>query len=227
MNVGRFVSSLLIALCVLAGCVPVPLPSESVAAPMRSKDVAALLIAQRVARPPVSGAAADPAWAQPLSVPLTWGSHGAEHALDVELAALYTADTLFLLARWPEEAPHGPADATYTKLTVHWRIPAVAGQPPPACDVACHTAHVTGSGDLAYINAETIPQGSDAGLPAAGGWRDGVWTIAWSRPLRNGNAYDLQFDDLGRGYGFFVKVFQGDADRPDPVSALHELRFAP
>ena len=84
----------------------------------------------------------------------------------------------------------------------------LAGQPPPACEVACHTAHVTGNGDLAYIHAETIPPGGAPALPASGGWHDGVWAISWSRPLRNSNPYDLQFDDLDRGYGFFVKVFQ-------------------
>lgn len=215
-----------VVLCLLAGCVPVP--SQPAGQPGGAPPAVAPLIAQRVAQPPISGAALDPAWAQPqpLRAALTWGSHGSEHALDVELRALYTTDTLFLLARWPGDAPGGPADATYARLTWHWRIPVMADQPPPACAVACHTAHVTGSGDLAYIHAETIPPGGAPALPATGGWHDGMWTISWSRPLRNSNAYDLQFDDLGHGYGFFVKVFQEDPARPDPVSALHELRFA-
>jgi len=216
----------LVGLFLLAGCVPVP--PQVAGQPGGASAADAPLVAQRVSVAPISGVALDPAWAQaqPLVAALTWGSHGSAHALDVELRALHTADTLFLQARWPGDAPAGPADATYTRLTWHWRIPAVAGQPPPACEVACHTAHVTGNGDLAYIHAETIPPGAAPALPATGGWHDGVWTISWSRPLRNGNAYDLQFDDLGRGYGFFVKVFQDDPARPDPVSALRELRFA-
>lgn len=213
-------AALLAALCWLAGCVAVPLEGWPAAT--------APLIAQRVRVAPAGGAALDPAWmqAQPLRVPLTWGSHGIRHAFDMELRALYTADTLFLQARWPGDAPDGPADATFARLTWHWRIPAVANRPAPACEVACHTAHVTGHGDLAYIHTETIPPGGAPALPATGGWRDGSWTISWRRPLRNGNPYDLQFDDLSRDYGFFVKVFQEDSTRPDPASALHELRFA-
>ena len=175
----------------------------------------------------------DPAWeqAEPLRVPLAWGSHGTEHALEVELSALYTDDTLHLRARWPGAppiaAPAGAAETTANRLTVHWRIPQTPGAPPPACDVACHTAHTDGAGRLAYVHTETIPPGGNPALAAAGGWQDGVWTLVWSRPLVSRNPYDLQLTDPAQSYPFFVKVFLDEAGRPDAVSKLHELVFGP
>jgi hypothetical protein len=185
------------------------------------------LVARRTDAGPIVDGRVDAAWAGavPLRGSLTWGIRGTEHALDIELRALYTPETLYFLAQWPEATPSGPADATANKLTVHWQIETPAGSPPPACDVVCHSAFADGQRRLAYILAETIPPGSDEALPAAGGWRDGVWTLEWSRPLVSDNPYDLQFTDLSRSYSFFVKVFEGVEGRPDPVSAPYVLVF--
>ena len=191
------------------------------------------LVAQRVAAGADPLNAFDPAWerAEPLVAPLAWGSHGAEHTLDVELSALYTDDTLYLQARWPGAppiaAPAGAAETTANRLTVHWRISQAPGAPPPACDVACHTAHTDGAGRLAYVHTETIPPGGNPALAAAGGWQDGIWTLVWSRPLVSRNPYDLQLTDPAQSYPFFVKVFLDEAGRPDAVSKLHELVFGP
>ena len=71
----------------------------------------------------------------------------------------------------------------------------------------------------------TIPQGAHDALPAAGRWHDGEWIIEWSRPLQSGNLYDLQLTDLSVTYPFRVKVFEGRAGQPDPISEVVELGF--
>jgi hypothetical protein len=151
---------------------------------------------------------------------------GAEHALDIELRSLHTEQALYLLAQWSGKAPEGPENTVSNVFTLHWRLPESAAQGLD-CSVACHTAFVDGRGALAYANAETIPQGGSAALEAAGGWGDGLWTIEWSRPLINGNPYDLQFDDREGTYSFFVKVFERIEGRPDPTSGRHLLVFEP
>ena len=180
------------------------------------------LQAMRVSQAPQIDGEPEPAWesAPPLDVPLTWGMGSGEPAFSVELRALYDADRLYLLARWPDAAPDSrPAD--FNKLTVHWRIEAGAIH----CAVACHTAYVTEDLAVRSLNSETIPQGGGEVLPAAGGWNDGEWIVEWSRPLKMANAYDLQFVDLHTAYPFLVKVFESIPERPDPVSAMAELVF--
>ena len=112
------------------------------------------------------------------------------------------------------------------KFTLHWRIPDPAAQHLD-CAIACHTAFADGSGRFAYANAETIPQGGSGALPVAGKWDGQIWTLEWSRPLLNGNPFDLQFADLDQAYTFFVKVFERVEGHPDPVSARHLLVFQP
>jgi hypothetical protein len=159
-------------------------------------------------------------------VPLTWGADGTEHALDVELRAVHDEQKLYLLARWPGERPAGDDNTVYNQLTVHWRIP----EPEATrldCSVACHTVFVDGQGRVAYANAETIPHGGSETLQVAGGWKDGQWTLEWSRPLVNGNPFDLQLEDRDRAYTFMVKIFARIEGRPDPVSRPHQLVFVP
>jgi hypothetical protein len=187
------------------------------------------LVVRQATTAPIVDGRADASWAGalPLRIPLIWGIRGTRHALDVELRALRTSQAIYFLARWHDVVPPGPADATANRFTLHWSIDTPAGSPPPACDVACHTAYSDGAGRLAYMHAETIPPGSAEALPAAGGWNDGVWTLEWGRALVNNNPYDLQFTDLSRGYPFFLKVFERVEGRPDPVSATYRLVFGP
>ena len=171
----------------------------------------------------------DTVWAsaRPARILLAAESHGSDpqDVRDIELRAVHTADTLYFLARWHGEFPSDTADTTFNQLTIHWTIPAVAGSPSPACAVACHTVYVDGRGQVAYMNSETIPQGGQDALSVAGGWAEGVWSVAWSRPLVSANAYDLQFDDLSTTYLFFIKVFTRVDDQPDPVSEPYALVF--
>jgi hypothetical protein len=245
-------------LLLLVACIPPPAPApERSSAAARAGDSGLRgavdaahhrLVARRTVRAPDPADEFDPVWeeAEPLRIPLTRGSHGAEPALaepalaepalaepalEVELAALRTADSLYLRARWPG-APAFAARSqstpnTENRLTVHWSIPQKPGLPPPACDVACHTAHTDQAGRLAYLHTETIPPGGNPAARAAGGWQDGAWTLVWSRPLASANPYDLQLTEPGRPYRFFVKVFLEEEGRPDAVSQVQEMVLEP
>ena len=223
---------------VLACCTtkaPQPSPATSTAvsvfSPTRevpSADTAGRLVSQRVASPPVIDGQVDALWAtaQPLRLTLTWGMGGAERALDADLRALHTEDTIYLLAQWPGGSLPGEEDTVFNKLTLHWRIPEPLAQGLD-CSVVCHTAFANGHGRFVYVNAETIPQGSSETLPAAGAEEAGTWTLEWGRPLINHNPFDLQFADLDRAYPFLIKVFERVEGRPDPVSQPHLLVFQP
>lgn len=215
--------ALLALALILVGCAPAAAPPAQEAV---RKDAPARLVSRWTDAPPEIDGLVDEVWetAAPLRLPLTWGMEGTEHALDAELRSLHTANSLYLLAQWPDQAPDGDEQVASNVLTVHWRIPDPAAQRLD-CTVACHTAFAGGMGRLAYANAETIPQGGAGTLDAAGGWEDGLWTIEWRRPLINSNPYDLQFDDLEREYSFLVKVFKRIEGRPDPISTRHRLVF--
>lgn len=52
------------------------------------------------------------------------------------------------------------------------------------------------------------PFEGDAGDIAAGmAWKDGFWTVEMARKLTTGSQYDVQFDDLSKGYLFGVAAF--------------------
>jgi hypothetical protein len=184
------------------------------------------LVARSAGSPPVVDGAVDDAWAaaEPLHASLTWGMDGTEHAVDMELRALYGDESVYFLARWTGEPPSGEEDTVSNKFTLHWRIPEPAAMRLD-CEVACHTAHADGQGRFVYANAETIPPGGSETLAAAGRWVAGSWTLEWSRPLVSNNPFDLQFSDLEASYTFMVKVFERIEGRPDPVSGRYMLVF--
>jgi hypothetical protein len=191
------------------------------------------LLSRPVQTPPAIDGQVEAIWeaAEPFSVPLTWGAEGTAHALDVELRALHDEQQLYLLAQWPGAPPDGEQETVYNQFTLHWRIP----EPDAArldCNVACHTVFADGRGRVAYANTETIPVGRGETLQIAGGWQAGgpqagTWTLEWSRPLVNGNPFDLQLDDQDRAYVFRVKIFARAEGKPDPISKPHRLVFAP
>jgi hypothetical protein len=170
--------------------------------------------------------------ARPLTALLHYGLHGDEPAGAIELRSLHDDEQVYFLARWPATTPGGEPDAWRNLLTVHWRLVdpgavsgAATGSEGLACTVGCHTATVDGHGRLVGIRAETIPPGLEEDLPAGGGWAAGTWTLEWSRPRVSDNPYDQNLVDPARSYRFFVKLFLGLDNQPDPTSGVHELRL--
>lgn len=186
------------------------------------------LISRRAAQAPVVDGQEDCIWscAVPVAIPLTWGRHGQDYALDVKLRSLYTEQAVYFLAEWLGEPPDPEQPVVSNRLTLHYDIPEPEfGAADRMCLVACHTAFTDNVGHLVYFSAETIPPGRTDPLSAAGGWNDGVWKLEWSRELLVDNRFDLQFQDLDRTYPFFVKLFAWQEGRPDPASADCSLVF--
>lgn len=239
MGLSRLLAILALVLLSAGGCVALPpAPGATEVAPQvgdepltpNSAPAGRLEVRGSTVAPRLDGQM-DAVWAtaQPLRIPLTRDPHASDlqDMRDVELRAVRTAEMLYFLARWHGGPPPDAADTTFNQLTIHWTIPTAAGSPAPACAVACHTAYVDGRGRVAYMNSETIPQGGQDSLTAAGGWAEGEWAVTWSRPLVSGNAYDLQFADLGATYLFFVKIFERGDGEVDTVSKPYALVFVP
>lgn len=71
------------------------------------------------------------------------------------------------------------------------------------------------------------PKQGDAGDIAAGmAWKDGVWTVEMSRKLVTGSPYDVQFDDMGKGYLFGVSVFDNAQVRHAYIKKAITMVFA-
>ena len=182
------------------------------------------LVAYLVDQPPDIDGLVEPMWESvpAVAVPLTPEGQDTQQPLVVTVHAAYDSERLYLLARWPEAQPATTAGAA-NKLTIHWSVVPDFIH----CSAACHTAYVDAQRRVQNLQAETIPQGGDEPLPAAGGWENGEWIVEWSRPLRSGNPYDLQMVDLHLDYPFQVKVFEHKMNQPDPMSGVLLLRFAP
>jgi hypothetical protein len=183
---------------------------------------------------PVMDGIVEAAWEQApaLHAPLHYGLHGDEPAGVVELRSLHDDSNVYFLARWPAETHGGEPNVWRNLATIHWRLVAsgeVSGESTAsdglACTVGCHTVTASGQGQLAGIRAETIPPGLEDDLPSGGGWSAGEWLLEWSRPRVSASPYDQSLTDPAQGYRFFVKLFLGLDDRPDPVSNVHELRL--
>jgi hypothetical protein len=169
-----------------------------------------------------------------LEAALHYGLHGNKEHGTVELFSLHDTERVYFAARWPATTPGGEPDTWRNLLTVHWRLVdqgmvsgASTGSEGLACTVGCHTVTVDDQGQLVGIRPETIPPGPSEDLPAGGGWSEGEWQLEWSRPRVSDSPYDQDLIDPAATYRFFVKLFLGLDDRPDPVSDLHELRFVP
>lgn len=184
--------------------------------------------------PPKMDGSVEATWheAQVLTTTLHYGLHGDEPAGMVELRSLHDDEWVYFLARWPSETHGDEPDVWRNLFTVHWRLvdPGLVsgestGSEGLACTVACHTVTADGQGHVIGIRSETIPPGLDDDLPAGGGWSAGMWTLEWSRPRTSTSPYDQHMTDPALDYRFFVKLFLGLEDRPDPVSDVHELRF--
>lgn len=183
----------------------------------------------------VMDGAVEAAWDQapPLTASLHYGLHGDEPAGVVELRSLQDDERVYFLLRWPTVTAGGEPGVWRNLLTVHWRLVdsgQVSGESTGseglACTVGCHTATADGEGHLVGIRSETIPPGLGDDLSAAGGWSEGEWLLEWSRPKISSSPYDQNLVDAEQSYRFFIKLFLGLEDRPDPTSHVHELRLS-
>ncbi len=52
--------------------------------------------------------------------------------------------------------------------------------------------------------------GDRADIPGKGIWKDGKWTLEWSRKLTTGSEYDVDFSDLNKVYSFGVATFNNE-----------------
>lgn len=59
-----------------------------------------------------------------------------------------------------------------------------------------------------------------------GVWKDGVWTLEIGRKLVTGSRFDVQFDDVSKGYFFGVAAFDNAQVRHAFQAGVNELRFA-
>ncbi len=62
--------------------------------------------------------------------------------------------------------------------------------------------------------------GDRGDISAKAAWSKGVWTLEFSRKLKTGGQYDVQFDDLSKQYAFGVAVF-------DNAQVRHAFAVAP
>jgi hypothetical protein len=59
-----------------------------------------------------------------------------------------------------------------------------------------------------------------------GVWANGMWTLEIARKLVTGSQYDVQFNDLAKGYFFGVAAFDNAQVRHAFQAGVNELRFA-
>jgi hypothetical protein len=71
------------------------------------------------------------------------------------------------------------------------------------------------------------PFAGDRGdINARASWSNGVWTLEFSRKLKTGSQYDVQFDDLSKPYAFGVAVFDNAQVRHAFTPGPAKLVFA-
>ncbi len=68
--------------------------------------------------------------------------------------------------------------------------------------------------------------GDRGDISAKSSWSNGVWTLEFSRKLKTGGQYDVQFDDLSKSYAFGVAVFDDAQVRHAFATRPNQLRFA-
>jgi hypothetical protein len=149
--------------------------------------------------------------ASPLYLPFHVGSHGPRAMAIVELRALYDETRIVFWARW-----RGTATAQLNeRFALIWHKDDLPGQRGRDCATACHVARSSSQGEIQAITPSFVPAGREEPMPTQASWRDGVWTLTWSRPLKSPEARDIQFVDLRQRYRVRAKVFLELDHKPD------------
>jgi hypothetical protein len=68
--------------------------------------------------------------------------------------------------------------------------------------------------------------GDRGDISAKSSWSNGVWSLEFSRKLKTGGQYDVQFDDLSKTYAFGVAVFDNAQVRHAFATRPNQLGFA-
>ncbi len=165
----------------------------------------------------------DARWdeATPLYLPLHAGSHGPLTDEEVELRALYDETTVAFRVRWPEATP-APIMERFALIWHKDDLPAQRGED---CGTACHLARSGDDGGIRAVIPSFVPAGREEPLPSQAVWRDGTWTLTWSRPLRSPEVRDIQFVDLSQRYRVRAKVFLDLNHKPDLLTEDTYLIF--
>jgi hypothetical protein len=67
--------------------------------------------------------------------------------------------------------------------------------------------------------------GERGNISAKGAWKDGVWTLVYSRKLTTGSQFDVQFGDPKKEYAFGVAVFDNAQVRHAYTPGVLKLKF--
>ena len=67
--------------------------------------------------------------------------------------------------------------------------------------------------------------GDRGDISARANWNNGMWTLEFSRKLKTGGQYDVQFDDLSKQYAFGVAVFDNAQVRHAFATQPNKLVF--
>ncbi|UCD35530.1 MAG: hypothetical protein JSU90_01485, partial [Nitrospiraceae bacterium] len=77
------------------------------------------------------------------------------------------------------------------------------------------TLQVEYAGDVVPRFTHVTPSGSAGDVQAKGQWKDGMWTIEFSRALNTGNTDDVAFNP-DKAYQFGVSRYEIAGREPDP-----------
>lgn len=153
--------------------------------------------------------------ATPLNVPLAGGT-----VTGIQVTAVYSARAIYFRLHWPESVQTVPAPAVHQQqTTVTWkRAEAIGG-----CAVVCHVSFSAGRRiDNLQVVAPDVTAAPFAVILDQ--WRDGWWTLGYSRPLVTADVEDIQFSDLRRTYPFGLDIAAGAGSAHTHGEAL-TLRF--
>lgn len=86
--------------------------------------------------------------------------------------------------------------------------------------------------DSKYKPGDEVPgiivsafMGDRGDISAKASWSNGIWTLEFSRKLKTGSQYDVQFDDLTKQYAFGVAVFDNAQVRHAFATMPSKLAF--
>lgn len=182
-------------------------------------------IAQPITNLPSIIGPEDARWneATPHYLPLHAGSHGPLTNEVVELQALYDATRVTFRVRW--SGPAFPKAAPLFALI--WHKDNLPGQRGEDCATACHIVQSEGNGETLreVVRPSFVPAGHEEPLPSGAVWRDGTWTLTWSRLLRSPETRDIQFVDLSQRYRVRAKLFLDLNQKPDLLTEDTYLVF--